>query len=94
MIKLLSKSIRQFKKQSLLAPLFVTLEVVMEVIIPVLIADLMDKGIDGGSMSSIWYYGVLLAVSAILSLIFGGCSGHFAAVASAGFARNLRHDMY
>ena len=94
MIKLLSKSIREFRKESLLAPLFVTLEVVMEVIIPVLIAALMDKGIDGGSMSAIWYYGALLAVSAILSLIFGGCSGHFAAIASAGFARNLRHDMY
>lgn len=94
MLKTLMGSIREYKKSSLLAPLFVALEVVMETLIPLLMARLIDEGIDGASMAKIWQYGLILVAMAMLSLFFGALSGHFAAVASAGYAKNLRHDMY
>ena len=95
MIAKLMKSIREFKLFSLLSPLFVVLEVVMEVVIPLLMAKLIDEGIDGaGGMDAVMHYGWILLVCCVLSLIFGALAGHFAAFASAGFARNLRHDMF
>ncbi len=95
MIAKLMKSIREFKLFSLLSPLFVVLEVVMEVVIPLLMAKLIDEGIDGaGGMDAVMHYGWILLVCCVLSLIFGTLAGHFAAFASAGFARNLRHDMF
>lgn len=95
MIRKLMQSIREYKLSSLLSPLFVVLEVVMEVVIPILMAKLIDDGIDGnGGMDAILHIGSILLVCCVASLLFGALAGHFAAHASAGFAKNLRHDMF
>ena len=94
MIKRLGKCVREYKKSAILTPIFVSLEVIMEVIIPLLMVELIDKGIEAGNMNEIVKIGMALVVIAMLSLIFGVLSGMFAAKASAGFACNLRHDMY
>lgn len=90
----LAQSIREYKKASLLAPFYVTLEVIMEVIMPFIIANLIDYGIDAGNMLYVLKTGTALFISAVICLIFGVLSGRAAAVASAGFAKNLRKDMY
>ncbi len=94
MIKTLGKSVREYKKPALLTPLLVTLEVVMEVVIPLLMANLIDKGIYAGQMNEILKIGVMLVVASLLSLAFGILSGITASKASAGFAKNLRKDLY
>ncbi len=94
MIKQLIGCVRQYKKHAVAAPLFVTGEAILEVIIPFLMAYLIDNGIEKGDMSYVWACGGLLAVCALVSLFCGVMSGNHAAIASAGFARNLRHDMY
>ena len=94
MLKTLGKSVREYKKPALLTPLLVTLEVVMEVIIPLLMADLIDKGIYAGQMNEILKIGIMLVISSLLSLTFGILSGITASKASAGFAKNLRKDLY
>ena len=94
MIKRLLKSVRAYKKDALLTPFFVVLEVVMEVVIPAVMALLIDRGIDAHNMREIWKYGIILIACAALALVFGAAAGTFAARASTGFARNLRHDMY
>ena len=94
MIKRLLKSVRAYKKDALLTPFFVVLEVVMEVVIPAVMALLIDRGIDAHNMGEIWKYGIILIACAALALVFGAAAGTFAARASTGFARNLRHDMY
>lgn len=94
MIKKLSKSIREYKKASILSPIFVSMEVFMEVLIPTLMADLVDYGIDKGEMNYIIKMGIVLVVFSFMSLFFGMMSGRYAAYASAGFAGNLRKDMY
>ena len=93
-INKLAQSIREYKKASLLAPFYVTLEVIMEVIMPFIIANLIDYGIDAGNMLYVLKTGTALFISAVICLIFGVLSGRAAAVASAGFAKNLRKDMY
>lgn len=94
MIKKLAESIREYKKESILTPIFVSLEVVMEVIIPLLMAKLIDKGMYAGDMNKVLKIGLELVGAAMLSLIFGVLSGSVAAKASAGFAKNLRKDLY
>ena len=94
MIKRLASCVREFKRDSILAPLCVTMEVVMEVVIPLLMARLIDNGINAGNMTYLIKMGIFLALSAGISMLFGALSGRFAARASAGFARNLRHDLY
>ncbi|MDO4521579.1 MAG: ABC transporter ATP-binding protein [Eubacteriales bacterium] len=94
MLKNLLSCVGEYKKPSLLAPLSVTLEVFLEVLIPYLMATLIDQGISTGSMPIVIRYGLILVVAAMASLMFGVLSGHFAAVASAGFAKNLRREMY
>lgn len=94
MLKRLAGCVRQYKGVSLLSPLFVVLEVIMEVIIPLLMAKLIDDGIDGANQAAILKTGGILAVCCILSLLFGILAGHFAAKASAGFAKNIRHDLF
>ncbi len=94
MIKKLAASVREYKLYSILAPFFVSLEVVMEVIIPYLMANLIDFGIDKGDMNYIVKNGVLLIICCVVSLMFGAFSGRYAAYASAGFASNLRKDMF
>lgn len=94
MLKNVLKSVGEYKKDSLLAPVTVAIEVLFEVLIPFFMAELIDKGINTGDMTEILKYGALLVVLAMAALGFGILSGHFAAVASAGFAKNLRKRMY
>ena len=94
MNKTLFKSIREYKKQSLLAPLLVILEVLMEVLIPLEMAKIIDVGIANGDLTYIVQRGVILVVMAMLALYFGVQAGNMAAVASAGYAKNLRHDIF
>lgn len=94
MLKNVLKSVGEYKKDSLLAPVTVAIEVLFEVLIPFFMAELIDKGINTGDMTEILKYGALLVVLAMAALGFGVLSGHFAAVASAGFAKNLRKRMY
>lgn len=93
MIKLL-KYIGEYKKDAMLTPIYVTLEIIMEVIIPVMMANLIDYGINDGNMPYIIKMGVILFISAVFSMVFGVLAGRSAAVASAGFAKNLRKKMY
>lgn len=90
----LFKSIREYKKQSVLAPLFVVLEVFMEVLIPFQMAKIIDNGINNGDLSYIVIMGVILVAMAMLALYFGVKAGNYAAVAAAGYAKNLRHDIF
>jgi len=94
MIRTLLKSVREYKTHSFLAPLFVALEVVLEVAITYLMASLIDKGIEAGNMAHIYKMGGLLVLCALVSLCCGALSGRSAAIASTGFAKNLRKDMY
>ena len=94
MFKKLAKYVKEYKKSAILTPIFVILEVVMEVIIPLLMAKIIDVGIQNGDVKYIVEVGGLLIVSAILSLTFGMLSGRFAAKASAGYAKNLRKEMF
>ena len=94
MLKKLWSRVREYKLPTFLTPFFVALEVVTDVLIPLLMAKLIDYGIDAGSLNAIWKYGALLLLCAVLSLLFGTLSGRTAAMASAGFAKNLRHDMF
>lgn len=94
MIKELMKSIGKYKKNTILAPLYVTCEVIMEGIIPYLMASLIDLGIDQSNMNYILRIGMALIISAFISLIFGVLAGKHAAIASAGYAGNLRKNMF
>ena len=87
-------SVREYKKQSVLAPILVILEVLMEVLIPLEMAKIIDVGIANGDMSYIIQRGVILVAMAMLSLFFGVQAGNMAAVAAAGYAKNLRHDIF
>ncbi|MBR2880265.1 MAG: ABC transporter ATP-binding protein, partial [Oscillospiraceae bacterium] len=96
MIKRVFGAIREFKVYVILAPILVGLEVFLEVLSPYLMAQLLDKGLNvpGGDMGQIVKYGLLIAACALVSLLFGAGCGVATSRASAGFARNLRHDMY
>ncbi len=96
MVKTLAKSIREYKTPSILSPIFVSIEVILECLMPLVIMKFISE-IEKSAvlrMSTIWYYGGILIGMAVLSLITGMLSGRFAARASAGFAKNLRKDMY
>ncbi|MBE7059547.1 MAG: ABC transporter ATP-binding protein [Ruminococcaceae bacterium] len=94
MIKKLLKSVREYKKASFLAPLCVSMEVILEVAIPFIMSFLIDKGISAGNMGVILKIGAVIIILACISLLFGVLSGNYAALASSGFAGNLRKDMY
>ena len=94
MIKKLASYVKEYKKASILTPLFVVLEVVMEVIIPMLMSKIIDVGIPNKDIKYILEIGIFLTISAIMSLAFGMISGRFAAKASSGFAKNLRKGMF
>ncbi len=102
MIRKLAKSVREFKLASILAPLFISGEVLMEVIIPLIVARLINTGIEYknaegqvvGNIENLITLGLLLVLCCIISMIFGTLAGDFAAKASTGFAKNLRHDMF
>ena len=96
--KILRDSVREYRGISLRAPVYVTLESIMECVIPFLMAMLIDYGIDGnngaGDMGYIWKMGLILIGCTVVTLLFGALAGKTAAEASAGYAKNLRHDMY
>ncbi|PWM50582.1 MAG: ABC transporter [Bacillota bacterium] len=101
MVKTLAKSIREYKKPSILSPIFVSIEVILECLMPLVIMQFIAKinpsgttSTEGVQMSTILIYGGILIAMAVLSLVTGMLSGRFAARASAGFAKNLRKDMY
>ncbi len=93
-VKKLMESLREYKKASILTPVYVTVEVIMEVLIPFIMASLIDQGIEPGQMPVIWKYGILLLALAMISLAFGSMAGYQASIASCGLAQNLRKDMY
>ncbi len=90
----LFKSIREYRRESILAPVFVILEVLMEVLIPLQMAKIIDVGIAQGDLPYIVRMGVILVAMAMIALFFGAMAGKFAAVAAAGYAKNLRHDIF
>lgn len=90
----LLRSVREYKRQTILTPVLVMLEVLLEVLIPLLMANIIDVGITNGDMGYIIKLGLLLVVMAMLALFFGAKAGQLAAVASAGYAKNLRHDIF
>lgn len=94
MIKRLLQEVKQYKKSSILAPLFMVGEVTMELMLPFLMSFIIDKGIDQGNMAEILKYGGLMLGCAFVSLFCGVMSGYHAAYASSGFVRNLREAMF
>lgn len=94
MNKTLLRSVREYKKQSVLAPVLVILEVLMEVLIPMEMAKIIDVGIAHGNLTYIIQRGIILVLMAMLALAFGIAAGNTAAVAGAGYAKNLRHDIF
>ena len=94
MIKRLSQCIREYKKDAILSPVYVLVESLLDVAMPFVMADLIDKGIDAGNMGMILRYGAILVSFALVALLFGALAGRSCARATAGFARNLRHDMF
>lgn len=94
MVKTLMGQIKEYKKVSILTPVFTSLEVFMEVLIPFITSALIDQGIQKGDMGKIYFYGGIMLVIAMLSLLFGILAGKYAANASSGFACNLRNAMY
>ncbi len=93
-MKELLKQVKQYKKDSVLAPVYSALEVVMEVIIPFVMALLIDEGVEKGNKNKILLYGIIMIVLAMISLFAGMMAGKYAASASSGFACNLREAMY
>lgn len=93
MIKTLMKSIREYKRASILTPIYITLEIILECLLPLVMANLIDK-MTGSSLIPIIRYGVILIIMAMLSLFFGYMSGRIGATASCGFAKNLRQDVF
>ena len=90
----LLRSVREYKRETFLTPVFVAREVFMEVLIPLLMANIIDVGIAGGNLSYTVKMGLLLVALALIALFFGVKSGQLGAIASAGYAKNLRHDIF
>ncbi|MGI6107770.1 MAG: ABC transporter ATP-binding protein [Lachnospiraceae bacterium] len=94
MVKTLLKSLREYKASSIATVVFSIAEVVFEIIIPLCLSDLIDYGIYAGDMTEVWKYSLALLIFALMELACGYFSSHLGAKASAGFAANLRSDMY
>lgn len=94
MIKKLSEYIKEYKKDTILTPIFMILEVIMEMIIPLLMAAIIDNGLEGGSIKYVCLIGAAMLITAIFSLTFGALGGKYGASASCGFAKNLRRAMF
>ena len=94
MFKKLSKSIREYKVVSIKTVIFISLEVIMEVLIPLVLVYLIDNGISNGDLNVIFLSGAFLICIAMLSLLFGILAAKYSAIASSGFAKNLRKDIY
>lgn len=94
MIKTLLRSLREYKKGSIITILLSILEAAFEILIPLRMADLIDQGIDLGNMAAVWKFGIAILIFAALQLLTGVLSAHIAAKTSVGFSANLRQDMY
>ena len=94
MLKKLSVYVGEFKKEAILSPICIAIEVIMEVILPVLMASVIDKGVNVGDMNYVVKMGALMILVAFISLAGGALCGKYAAVASSGFARNLRKALF
>lgn len=94
MIKTLLSQVKEYKKDSIITPIFMMLEVIMEIIIPTLMATIIDKGVEQGNMKNVLMIGGCMVLVAMLSLSFGILGGKYGASASTGFAKNLRKSMY
>lgn len=94
MFKTVLKSVREYKKMTLLTPLTVGIEVILEVFIPFLMTIMIDDGISKGNLNTVFIVGIILVFLALFSLLSGWLSSRYAAISSSGFAKNLRHDMY
>jgi len=94
LVRTLGKSLREYRKPSILTPIFVVVEGVLEILIPTVMASLIDEGITGKSMPAIVKFGLILLACSLCSLAAGFLAGKFAAIAGAGFAKNLRHDEF
>ena len=90
----LLKSVREYKKYAIIAPIIVGFEVMLEVLIPFVMAKLIDQGINASSLEKTYLYGGILFISAMFALVFGIIAGIASAKASSGFAKNLRKDLY
>lgn len=94
MLKTLLAEVKEYKRDSILAPVFITLEVIMEIIIPVMMASIIDNGVEKGDIRHVCIMGLCMIAVAMLSLTFGAMSGKVAARASTGFAKNIRNAMF
>ena len=94
MLKTLGAQIKEYKKASILTPIFIVGEVIMELLIPLLMASIIDKGVSAGNMNHVFIMGGMMIILALFSLLFGVLNGKYAAEASTGFAKNLRKAMY
>ena len=90
----LLRSVREYKKESIFTPILVIFEVLMEVLIPLQMANIIDIGIENNDMGYILRTGAVLIVMALVSLFFGAMAGKMGAIASSGYAKNLRHDIF
>ncbi len=90
----LTSCIKEFKRDTILTPIFVIGEVAFDVLIPMMTGKLLDEGVKAGNMGLIFQYGILIVAMALMALLLGATSGRFAARAATGFSRNLRRDMY
>lgn len=94
MIKTLAKQIREYKKDSILSPVYVAAEVILELLLPFIMASMIDDGVEVGNMKHIVITGLIMLVVAMLSLFCGAMCGKHAAIASTGFAKNVRKSMF
>ena len=94
MIKRILQEVKEYRKASFLAPIFMVGEVVLEISLPFLMSFIIDKGVSQGVMTEVTKYGLIMIVAAFGSLFCGAMSGKYAAYASAGFAKNLRRAMF
>ena len=94
MIKRLAKSVREYRKEAIKTSIFVIIEIIFDISIPIVMSFLVDKGINDGSMKNIIIYGFILIVFALIALYFGYLSGKSASIASSGFAKNVRNDLF
>lgn len=94
MLRRLLQSVREYKKDTWLTPLFLLGGVAVEVTIPLFMAELIDRGISNGNMNLILKYGLILVLFALVSLVFGALAGKHSAIAMAGFGKNLRYDLF
>ena len=94
MIKRLAAYVRGYQKETILSPIFITLEVILDIFIPLYMGRLIDYGIDKGDMGYVLRMGLFLVFLCLASLICGALSGRYASIASVGFGTNLRHAMF